>query len=83
MQSSKVSGFTRELGKPAGWDEAVNGPCESLAILDTEHNGQPVMVSKWLPTPEELASLNAGQSIFLWVFGTRHPAVALTVGSDE
>jgi hypothetical protein len=39
------------------------------------------MVSCWEPTPAELAAINAGESIRLWIAGTGHPVVAMTVGS--
>lgn len=35
-------------------------------------------VSRWEPTPDELAVLNAGGSVELWVMG-RQPPVALKV----
>lgn len=41
------------------------------------------MVSAWLPTPAELALLNAGQPVYLWVWGEGHPPVSLSVASEE
>lgn len=35
-------------------------------------------VSAWEPTPEELATLNAGGSVLLWIMG-HQPPVMLTV----
>lgn len=37
-------------------------------------------VSRWEPTPDELAVLNAGGSVELWVIGGQ-PAVALQVAA--
>lgn len=39
-------------------------------------------VSRWEPTPAELAVLNAGGSVELWVAGP-HPPVMLTVAAHE
>lgn len=74
-----IDGFTRQLGKPPDWPE--DKPCQSLAIRDTTSTeGDPVMGSAWIPTPEELERLKAGAHIHLWIWGTGHPPVALTVG---
>jgi hypothetical protein len=35
-------------------------------------------ISRWEPTPDELAALNAGGSVELWVMG-RQPPVSLAV----
>ena len=46
-----------------------------------DENGVNYMVSTWEPTEEELDRLKAGASVLLWVVGTVHPPVSLTVGS--
>lgn len=66
------------LGAPAGWDQKIL-PCSALPITRTEVDGQPAVVSFWKPTPEELALLNQGQAIALWVIGGTMPPVSLTV----
>lgn len=78
MEIGRITGATRIIGKSQGYrglslrdekiDDAVNGP-------DT-----PSMVTAWLPTPEELAALNAGAAIHLRILGTAHPPVMLSVG---
>lgn len=35
------------------------------------------LVSRWEPTPKELAALNAGGSIELWIMGSQQPPVML------
>ena len=42
-----------------------------------------VMVSEWLPSPEELAALAAGASILLEVWGRGHPPVMIKVGEPK
>ncbi len=78
MQIGRIEGATRVIGQRQGYlglplrdekiDCAVNGP-------DT-----PAMVTAWIPTPEELAALNAGAAIHLRILGTAHPPVMLSVG---
>lgn len=46
-------------------------PAEAAALLH---------VSAWEPTPDEIALIAAGAPIYLWVWGTGHPPVMLTVG---
>lgn len=66
------------LGAPAGWSQAEL-PCSALPITRTECDGQPAIVSYWRPTVEELAALNAGEAVALWVIGHSMPPVALCV----
>lgn len=67
------------LGAPAGWNQAEL-PCGALPITRTECDGVPTVVSYWMPSTEELAALNAGKPIALWVVGTTMPPVAVEVG---
>ncbi|MDN7355529.1 hypothetical protein [Acetobacter senegalensis] len=42
------------------------------------------LVTRWEPTPDELAILNRGGSVELWCLGTRsHPPVRLQVAEHE
>jgi hypothetical protein len=66
------------LGAPAGWGQKEL-PCSALPITRTECEGIPAVVSFWKPTVEELAQLNAGGSVALWVIGQTMPPVSLTV----
>lgn len=79
MIIGRIEGATREFGKPTNWDDERYGVCNTLAIRDTPVPGGNAMVSAWFPTPEELALLQAGQPIYLWIYGASHPVVALTV----
>lgn len=69
------------LGAPADWDHSTT-PCGALPATRTEHEGNPVIVSFWKPTAEELHQLQAGATVALWVYGTSHPVVAVGVEPD-
>lgn len=66
------------LGAPAGWDQS-EVPCGALPITRTEADGIPAVISFWKPTQEELAALNAGGTVALWVLGNTMPPVSVTV----
>ncbi|WP_373379901.1 hypothetical protein [Cupriavidus nantongensis] len=66
------------LGAPAGWNQREL-PVSALPITRRDVAGQPAVVSYWKPTAEELAALNAGASVALWVIGQSMPPVALEV----
>lgn len=67
------------LGAPAWWDQGEL-PCGALPITRTEVDGVPAVVSYWTPSAQELAALNAGKPVALWVVGQTMPPVALEVG---
>lgn len=76
MLPKVVEKFTRRLNGNQG----VKG----LAIRDmTARNGVPVMVSAWEPTPAEIEAIKRGEAVYLWVMGSSHPPVTLTVGQVE
>lgn len=64
---------TRYLGAPQGWNPDEDGHCGHLSIAD--EGG--MMLSRWEPTPDELAVLNAGGAIELAVMGCAHPPVSI------
>jgi hypothetical protein len=66
------------LGAPVGWNQDEL-PCGALPITRTEVEGMPAVVSYWTPTPEEMAALNAGAPLALWVIGSTMPPVSLSV----
>jgi hypothetical protein len=76
-----IAGFTRALAKPKNWDEAKNGPCLGLPILDhVDENGEPSMISAWQPTDEEIIRIMEGAPVYLRVRGTIHPPVGIWAG---
>lgn len=66
------------LGAPAGWVQAAL-PCGALPITRTHVGDLPAVVSYWCPSVEELALLNSGGSIALWVLGATMPPVDLSI----
>lgn len=66
------------LGAPIGWDQDQL-PCGALPITRLQVDGQPCMVSFWRPTADELAALQAGALVSLWVYGSGHPPVSVGV----
>ena len=69
---------TRVLGAPSGWDQSAL-PCDALPVTDVVCDGHPGIASFWRPSPEELAALQAGAVVSLWVFGSVMPPVAVEV----
>ena len=80
MIIGRIAGATRELGRPKDWDNERDGECGTLAILDWQPTeGQSAMTSAWFPTPNEVARINAGEPVYLTIWGSAHPPVMLTV----
>lgn len=77
MLIAMIEGVTRIIGKSQGYRGL---PLRDEVITDPVNGQTPAMVSAWQPTPDELARLNAGASIHLWVLGTQHPPVLVEVG---
>jgi hypothetical protein len=77
MRAIQHPSNNRVLGAPAGWDQAQM-PCDALPITDATLDGVPHVVSFWLPTPAELAILNAGGAVALWIVGRTMPPVAIS-----
>jgi hypothetical protein len=79
MNAVPITGCTRLLNKPADWDEERDGPCGSLAIRDETLHGSAVMVSAWKPSAADIAKLQAGGLVMLYVVGTIHPPCGMEV----
>lgn len=79
MQIGRIQGATRVIGKSQGY---LGLPLRD-EMIDCGVNGYgtPAMVTAWLPTPEELAALNAGAAVHVRILGTMHPPIMLEVGS--
>lgn len=67
---------------PEDWKQE-DGSCGDLAVRHVETENGVFMVSAWAPTPKELEMLLDGETIKLWIRGTGHPVVAMTVGEVE
>ena len=56
---------------PAGMDN-----CCDVHACSTTWNGQPVVITAWRPSPEELVKINLGEPVFLSLWGqTMQPAL--------
>lgn len=70
---------TRVMNAPADWDNTTI-PVEGLPIVDAKlEDGTNVMMSVWLPTPDELEMLNNGGRVVLSILGEQHPIVSVEV----
>lgn len=57
--------------KPEGWTEEQ---CNDIAGFVGNYAGdenQPVVITSWRPTPEELVKLNLGEPLWLHLAGTK------------
>lgn len=63
------------LYPPAG---VSPGDCATLDVKKIEN----CLVSQWKPSEIDLAKLNAGGLIYLWIVGSQHPMVSLTCDQD-
>ena len=78
MQIGRIEGCTRVIGKSQGY---LGLPLRDIVIDDTVNGPQTAaMETAWLPTPDEIAAINAGAPIILRVLGTGHPPVMLYTG---
>jgi hypothetical protein len=78
MQIGRIQGFTRELGKSQGY---MGLPVRDGSINCTVSGPEtPTMTTAWLPTPAELAALNAGASVHVRLLGISHPPIMVEVG---
>ena len=78
MESIEHPSNNAVLGAPAGWDQSAL-PCDALAVTRDVVDGVPCVVSFWKPSDAELATLQAGGSVALWVVGETMRPVSLTV----
>lgn len=83
MKVSTIENATRDLAKPADWDNDKQGHCSSLPVADIKDpQGNPWMASAWKPEAEEITAINRGSPVVLYVYGTEaaaHPVVGLAV----
>jgi hypothetical protein len=82
MTPGKIPGATVNLAKPKDWKDS-DGECGDLWVAVDRagpQGDQTTMRSAWHPNEEEKAAIAAGAPVVLWVWGTGHPPVAVTVG---
>lgn len=79
MTPEKFEQANKVFSKPEGWTE---DQCGDLPVwAGSDQSGHPCIISKWVPSKEELAALNAGEGIYLMIAGTGMPPVSLFTGS--
>jgi hypothetical protein len=76
-------GATRILNAPPGWDEAADGPCIGLPVVDAHGH----IYSFWRVAWRERLRILFGRPVQLCIASASHPPVALdvwkpTVGAD-
>lgn len=82
MKAVSHESNNRVFGAPKGWDHH-SAPCDNLPVTDDTLSGHVCVTSYWQPTLEELAILNGGGLVRLWIIGTGMPPVALSVEARE
>jgi hypothetical protein len=61
--------------KPKGWEDEA---CGDLPVFKgNDSDGNPVIISKWQPSKEDIDAINNGQGIYLSICGTGMPPVSL------
>lgn len=77
MIIGRIEGWTHAFGKPEGMTDEQ---CATLHVRAQRQEDESVtLTSAWFPTPAELAALNAGEPVYLSVFGGGHPPVFVGV----
>jgi len=81
MQHHKITGSTREIGRPAGWVDELDGPCGSVHVRDEidVQSGANVMWTLWKPTLEDLDVLRGGGMLKLGIMGRVHPVICMDI----
>jgi hypothetical protein len=77
MNSTQHSTCNRVLAPPKGDDN-----CRPLPVTDTDFYGVRTVCSFWLPTADELALLNTGKPVALFVMGSTHPPLYVGVADS-
>lgn len=76
---ARITNPDARLGAPANWNHETDGICHTLDIWIQDG----AFVSGWLPSPADLAKLNAGEPLFLHITAARHPVVGFSVGYEK
>lgn len=79
MEPIKHPIANKTLMPPADWDEEANGECVPLEVFSSVIGDDICIQSAWMPNAEELAALNSGQPVIIFVYGSRIPPMAVGV----
>jgi hypothetical protein len=78
MEIGRIEGATRVIGKSQGY---LGLPLRDVRISCAVNGADtPAMMTAWIPSPDELAALNAGAAIHVTILGTAHPPIMVGVG---
>lgn len=78
MLIGRIRGANKVYRAPQGMDN-----CQDLHVHQQQEHGVTITTSAWFPSPEEMARLQAGQPLWLHIYGEGHPVVAMTVPDDD
>jgi hypothetical protein len=79
MHIGRIEGATRVLGKSQGF---IGLPVrDETMICRVSGCEQPVMVTAWFPTPEEIEAIVAGAPVHVHIYGLMHPPIMVDVGA--
>ena len=78
MRFTQHPSNNKVLGAPKGWDQKAL-ECGALPVTQTEVDGKPAMVSFWRPSGDEIAQIQKGGLIAIWIISDSHPPVSIGV----
>lgn len=63
------------FGKP---ESMTDEQCSSLDVWKGHNTeGQPIIISKWMPNKEDIEAINRGEGIYVEIFGHGMPPISL------
>lgn len=73
MINAPIEGETRRIGEKQGY----LGLSIKDDVINCRVNGPdtPVMITAWVPSEEELKTLNEGKPLFVMILGKQHPPI--------
>lgn len=84
MRCIQTKKANRVIGAPPRWKDHSDAPCDAIFVEMTELHSIPALKTNWVPDAAELAHLNAGGSIALYIVGQRaHPVIAIAAEPKE
>lgn len=75
MLPTDFEGTNKTFTKPKGMTDEE---CGDLRVYQGKNDrGEPVIISAWMPSKEDIEAINAGRPIFLKILGSGMPPVEL------
>lgn len=72
MLNKHIPGAVRSVGKSQGYIP--------ISVRYDNQDGYPIVTTAWEPTPEEIAAIVAGGSIFIAIIAEKQPPLQLWIG---